>query len=294
MRKINTSLINTSLINIVSLLVLTSTCFAAPSDRFAAVSIQTVPVAEGVYMLVGSGGNIGVSVGDDGVLIIDDQFAPLSEKIRAAIAALNSAKPAFVLNTHFHGDHVGGNVNFGADGTIIAHENVRVRMVGGDSPKVALPVVTYDDSVSVYFNGEEIKITHMPSGHTDGDSIVHFTSANVVHMGDHMFNDGFPFVDLGSGGSVQGYITNVGGVLETIQADTQIIPGHGSLATKTDLVNFHAMLTATSAVVRKAMAAGKSLEQIKAQGLGSKWSTWGSGFINEARWIETIHTSYAR
>ncbi|HJN51852.1 MAG: MBL fold metallo-hydrolase [Pseudomonadales bacterium] len=155
-----------TLINIVSLLVLYSagTSLAAPADRFAAVSIQTIPVAEGVYMLVGSGGNIGVSVGDDGVLIIDSQYAPLSKKIRAAVAALNSSKPAFILNTHFHGDHVGGNVNFGADGLIIAHENVRGRMVGGESAKVALPIVTYGDSISVYFNGEEIRLKHMPTG----------------------------------------------------------------------------------------------------------------------------------
>lgn len=288
--------INKPLVNIVSLLVMycSCTCFAAAADRFAAISIQTIPVAEGIYMLLGSGGNIGVSVGDDGVLIVDDQFAPLSKKIRAAITALNSSKPAFILNTHFHGDHVGGNVNFGADGLIIAHENVRVRMIGGESPIVALPIVTYGDSVSVYFNGEEIKLKHMPSGHTDGDSIVHFTGANVVHMGDHMFNGRFPFIDLANGGSVQGYITNVGNVLGIIQADTKLIPGHGSLATKADLVDFHAMLTTTTALVKKAMAAGQSLEQIKAQGLGSKWQTWGSGFINEDRWIETIHASSAK
>jgi len=288
--------INKPLFNLVSLLVLCCTfkCFAAAEDRFAAVSIQTIPVAQGVYMLVGSGGNIGASVGEDGVLIIDDQFAPLSEKISTALADLNGSKPAFILNTHFHGDHVGGNVNFGKDGLVIAHENVRVRMISGESPKVALPIVTYDDSITVYFNGEVIKLMHMAAGHTDGDSIVFFTTANVVHVADHMFNGGFPFVDLASGGSVQGYIDNVAKILAMIQADTKIIPGHGSLATKTDLEDFHSMLTTTVALVNKAMAAGKSLEVIKAQGLDSKWETWGSGFINEGTWIETIHTSYSK
>lgn len=288
--------INEPLFNIVSLLVLCCTydCFAAAEDRFAAVSIQTVPVTEGIYMLIGSGGNIGVSAGEDGVLIIDDQYAPLSKKISAAIAAFSSSKPAFVLNTHVHGDHVGGNINFGTDGLIIAHENVRVRMITGESPKVALPIVTYEDSVTVHFNGDEIKVIHMPSGHTDGDSIVYFTAANVVHMGDHMFNGGFPFVDLSNGGSVQGYINNVVSILAMIKADTRIIPGHGSLATKTDLEDFHTMLTTTSTLVNKAMQAGKSLEEIKAQGLGPKWEIWGSGFINEARWIETIYASFSK
>ncbi|MXX07125.1 MAG: MBL fold metallo-hydrolase [Gammaproteobacteria bacterium] len=266
----------------------------AQDDPFANVTIQTVPVAGNISMLIGQGGNIGVSAGEDGVLIIDDQFAPLADRIRAALEALGSDTPKFVLNTHFHGDHVGGNVEFGADGVIVAHENVRLRMIGGDSPPVALPVVTFNDNVTIHFNGEDITLIHMPVGHTDTDSVVLFEDANVIHMGDHFFNGGFPFVDIASGGSVQGYLSNLEKVLSWIDDDTQVIPGHGPLANKADLLGFYNMIRDTSTAIRVSRSLRLSTEEIVAEGLGPEYESWGQGFINEQRWIETVVQSYPR
>ncbi len=263
-------------------------------DQFANVTIQTVPVTGNVSMLVGQGGNIGVSAGEDGVLIIDDQFAPLAGRIKDALAALGSDTPSFILNTHFHGDHVGGNAEFGGDGVIVAHENVRLRMVSGDSPAVALPVVVFDDDVTIHFNGEDIILVHVPAGHTDTDSVVYFTDSNVIHMGDHFFNGGFPFVDLANGGTVQGYLNNLERVLSYIQDDTAVIPGHGPLATKADLLNFYNVVKDTSIAIRVSKSQGMSAEEIAAEGLGDEYASWGTGFINEQRWIETVFTSYPR
>jgi cyclase len=260
---------------------------------FANIEIKVIPVAKNIYMLEGSGGNIGVSVGTDGNLIVDDQFAPLAEKIDAALQKLNPGKLRFVLNTHHHGDHTGGNAAFGAkDATIIAQSNVRKRLAGeANSKQEALPVITFDQSASVHFNGEEIKLLHHGPGHTDGDSIILFTGANVVHMGDQFFNGGFPFVDLNSGGSVEGYLKTVALVLEKIPADAKIIPGHGKLATVDDLKSFHAMLIETTGLVQQGIAAGRSLADLKAAGLPDKFKNFGTGFIKTDRWIETIYSS---
>jgi glyoxylase-like metal-dependent hydrolase (beta-lactamase superfamily II) len=265
----------------------------AQQRDFSKVEIKVVPVAKNIYMLEGSGGNIGVSIGTDGILIVDDQFAPLAEKIEAALHKLDPGKLKFVLNTHHHGDHTGGNANFGAkDATIISQSNVRKRLAAdANSKKEALPVLTFDQSASVYFNGEEIKLLHHGPGHTDGDSIIYFTGANVVHMGDLFFNGGFPFIDLSSGGSVDGYINTVALVLEKIPADAKVIPGHGKLGTVDDLKNFHAMLVETTGLVKKAVADGKSLAELKAAGLPDKWTSFGTGFIKTDRWIETIYNS---
>ena len=266
----------------------------AQDDPFANVTIQTLPVAGNISMLIGQGGNIGVSAGEDGVLIIDDQFAPLAGRIKAALQELGSDTPKFVLNTHFHGDHVGGNAEFGADGVIVAHENVRLRMVDGESPPLALPAVTFNDNVTVHFNGENITLIHMPAGHTDTDSVVLFEDANVIHMGDHFFNGGFPFVDIASGGSVQGYISNLEKVLSWIDNDTQVIPGHGPLATREDLLSFYNMIKDTSTAVRVSRSMQQSAEEIVAEGLGPEYESWGQGFINEQRWVETVIQSYPR
>jgi cyclase len=269
------------------------TLAALAQRNFDSVEIKVIPVSKNIYMLEGSGGNIGVSVGADGNLIVDDQFAPLAEKIDAAVQKLNPGKLKFVLNTHHHGDHTGGNAAFGAkDATIIAQSNVRKRLSAeANSRKEALPVITFDQSASVHFNGEEIKLIHQGPGHTDGDSIVFFTGANVVHMGDQFFNGGFPFVDLGSGGTVDGYIKTVAAVLEKVPADAKIIPGHGKLASVSDLKTFHAMLVETSELVKKGVTAGKSLADLKAAGLPEKFKDYGNGFIKTDRWIETIYNS---
>jgi glyoxylase-like metal-dependent hydrolase (beta-lactamase superfamily II) len=260
---------------------------------FANVEIKVIPVAKNIYMFEGSGGNIGVSSGTDGNLIVDDQFAPLADKIDAALQKLNPGKLKFVLNTHHHGDHTGGNAAFGAqDATIIAQRNVRKRLAGeANSKKEALPVITFDQTASVFFNGEEIKLLHHGPGHTDGDSIIFFTGANVIHMGDQFFNGGFPFIDLNSGGSVEGYLKTVSLVLEKVPGDAKIIPGHGQLATVEDLKNFHAMLLETTSLVKQGIVNGKSLADLKAAGLPEKFKEFGTGFIKTDRWIETIYNS---
>jgi glyoxylase-like metal-dependent hydrolase (beta-lactamase superfamily II) len=270
-----------------------STTAAFAQRNFDNVEIKVIPVAKNIYMLEGSGGNIGVSIGADGNLIVDDQFAPLAEKIDAAVQKLNPGKLKFVLNTHHHGDHTGGNAAFGAkDATIIAQSNVRKRLSSeANSKKEALPVITFDQSASVYFNGEEIKLIHQGPGHTDGDSIIFFTGANVVHMGDQFFNGAFPFIDLSSGGSVDGYLKTVSVVLEKVPADAKIIPGHGKLGTVEDLKIFQAMLVETTDLVKQGIAAGKSLADLKAAGLPDKFKDFGTGFIKTDRWIETIYNS---
>ena len=266
---------------------------------FSKVDIKVTKVAGNVYMLEGSGGNIGVSVGTDGILIVDDEFAPLADKIKAALKTLGDGKLKFILNTHWHGDHTGGNVVFGPEAPIIAQTNVRKRLAEGSTgerkvdpaPKDALPVITFDQSLSVHFNGEEIRVIHFPHGHTDGDSVIFFTSSNVVHMGDDFFAGRFPFVDLASGGDVAGYAKNVGEVLAKLPAGVKIIPGHGPLSGPDDLKLFHRMLTETIDIVRKRIAAGKTLEQIKGEGLPDEWKSWGTGFIKTDAWIETIFRS---
>lgn len=277
--------------------------YALQQRDFSKVEIKATRLSGNVFMLEGSGGNIGVSVGEDGVLIVDDQFAPLAEKIKAAIQKLGGDSPKFILNTHYHGDHTGGNAEFSADGTIIAHTNVRKRLtteqrhgerVTPPKPKEAWPVITFDRSLSIHFNGEEIKALHYPSGHTDGDAVIYFKNANVVHMGDDFFVGRFPFVDLSSGGSVQGLIENVENVVNTVAADVKIIPGHGPLSTVDSLKNYLNMLKMTSQIVTKQMEEGKSLEEIKTAGLLAEWESWSSGFINTDRWVSTIYKSYSR
>ncbi len=256
---------------------------------FSKVEIKTLHAAKNVYMLEGVGGNIGVSAGKDGLLIVDDQFAPLAPKIEAALAKLNPGKLKFVLNTHFHGDHTGGNAYFGREAHIIAHANVRKRLLKGSGEgQSELPVITFDQSLHIHFNGEEIRVLHVAPGHTDGDSIIHFTGANVVHMGDQFFSGRFPFIDLNGGGSIKGYIRNVAEAIEKIPADAKIIPGHGPLSTIKELREFHEMLVATSGLVGKSVAEGKTLEQVKADGLPEKWKSWDWGSITTARWLEIL------
>ena len=273
---------------------------AAAQQDLSAVEVTSQHVAGRIHMLTGAGGNIGVSAGDDGILIIDDQFAPLADKIRAALAAISPGDLEFVLNTHFHGDHTGSNVVFGREALIVAHTNVRKRLAEGlgargqsvdPAPKEALPVVTYDDGLSIHFNGEEIMVGHLMGGHTDGDSFIYFTDSNVVHLGDQFFAGRFPFVDVASGGNAVGLKDSIGEVLEHLPADAQVIPGHGALSTVDDLKKYHRMLEESVATVKAAKDAGKSVEEIQAAGLSDEWEEWGSGFINESVFIGFIYES---
>ena len=280
---------------------LASSAFA--QRDFSKIQIKTTHVAGSVHMLEGSGGNIGVSAGEDGILIIDDQFAPLADKIKAAIAKIKPGKAAFLINTHYHGDHVGGNPEFGRDTTIIAHTNVRERLMTAQTlfrrttqpmVKHGLPVITFDKSLSIHFNGEEIQAIHFPHGHTDGDSVIFFPKSNVVHMGDHYFKDTFPFVDVDHGGNVVGYAKNVQAVIDRVPADVKVIPGHGTLSNIPELKKFHGMLVETTDIVRSKKAAGKSLAQIQKEGLPDKWASWGGGFISTDKWLEAVHKSLAK
>lgn len=271
---------------------------AAPvaAQDFESVEMKATHVAGAVHMLEGMGGNIGVSVGSDGILIVDDQFAELADKIRAALGELGDGKLRFVLNTHYHGDHTGANPIFGMDATIVAHDNVRKRLAEPTDdrepmdPK-GLPVVTYSQSVSVHFNGEEIRLLHMPHGHTDGDTVVWFTGSNVVHMGDQMFSGLFPYIDLDAGGTVEGYRANIARILAMVSGreGVKIIPGHGPLSTPADLQALHDMIVGTSAIVKARIAEGQDLETIKAAGLPEEWAAWDWRFISTERWIETLY-----
>jgi glyoxylase-like metal-dependent hydrolase (beta-lactamase superfamily II) len=279
----------------------------AQQQDFSKVEIQTVDVAPGVHMLVGSGGNIGVSSGSDGVLIIDDQYAPLTEKIRAAVKAINPAPIRFVINTHWHGDHTGGNENMGTAGAVIvAHENVRRRMsteqiseffkrTTPPSPKVALPVMTFVADVSFHVNGDELHVFHVDPAHTDGDSIIHWKNANVFHMGDLYFSSGYPFIDLGSGGSVDGIISAAEKVLALANDSSKIIPGHGPLATKKELAAYRDTLKEIRSRVQSQITAGKSLEEVKAARLTKDWDDkLGQGFIKGDQITEFVYRSLSK
>lgn len=264
------------------------------------VTVKTQKINGNVSMLQGRGGNVGASVGADGILIVDDDYAQVSPKLAEALKALGSEKPRFILNTHWHGDHTEGNKYFGKDSLIIAHTNVRRRLsteqtIFGEKiqpyPESALPVITYEQTMSIHFNGEEIRVVHFPNGHTDGDSVIFFTKSNVVHMGDHYFKDNFPFIDLESGGSVQGMTRNIADIIKRVPADVKIIPGHGSLATLDDLKRYHQMLVEMTDFVQKGIASGKTLEGLKKDGLPEKYKAWANGFIKTDTWIETIYKS---
>lgn len=276
----------------------------AQQQDFSKVQIQTVPVAPGVNMLIGSGGNIGVSSGEDGVLIVDDQYAPLTEKIKAAVAAIDGDPIRFVVNTHWHGDHTGGNENMGGAGSVIvAHENVRRRMsteqvqeffkrTTPPSPKKALPVVTFTDEVTIHWNGDDLHVFHVNPAHTDGDSIIHWTKANVFHMGDLFFSGGFPFIDLDSGGNVDGVIAAADQVAALANEGSKIIPGHGPLGTKKDLVAYRDMLKTIRGRIQTQVTAGKSLDEVKASQPTKDWDeTLGKGFINGERLTEFVYNS---
>jgi cyclase len=269
-------------------------CSAARSqDEFANVVITPVPVAGNVTMLMGQGGNIAVSIGEDGVLMVDDQYGPLSDRIKAAISGLGGAAPTFLVNTHWHGDHSGGNENFSGTATIIAQDNVRARLTDPANGRVpeSFPVITYEDGISIHFNGEEIRLIHLPNGHTDGDSAVWFTGSNVLHMGDQFFAIRYPFVDLNSNGNVHGLIRNLNNLVGQLPDDIMIIPGHGNLSTKAEFVTYVEGVNETAAMVLDRKAAGLSLEQIIAEGLPAEYASWGTGFISTEAWITAVYNS---
>ncbi|QTD57110.1 MBL fold metallo-hydrolase [Parasphingorhabdus cellanae] len=275
---------------------------AQESDRFAKVEIKTEQLADGVAVLFGAGGNIGVSYGPDGTVLIDDQFAPLTPKIQTAIGALGAEPVKYLINTHWHGDHSGGNENFGKAGALImAHDHVRERMAGEQksgrgndpaSPKEALPVVTYHDGIKLHLNGDEVYVKHMKHAHTDGDSIIFWKKANVIHMGDLYFNKvTLPFIDLNSGGNAMGVLAAAEKALTMVDDNTQIIPGHGPMATKADLMDYRDMLKTVIEAVEKARGEGKTLEQIQAMKPAAQWDTNEDAFIKGDAFVEAVYKS---
>jgi len=267
------------------------------------VTVRVTKISGNVYMLQGRGGNIGAIVGQEGILIIDDDYKVVSEKLSAALKELGSAVPKYIVNTHWHGDHTEGNEFFGKQSIIIAHEKVRKRLT--DPPVIfgqktapyqpfALPAITYSERMHLYFDGDQIDMIYLPAGHTDGDTMVIFNTAKVVHLGDHYFNGRFPFVDLASGGSVQGLINNIGTAIAMMPPDVKVIPGHGPLATLDDVKSYQQTLTETSKIVQDAMKKGLSLDEIKKAGLPEKYKAYGSGFIKTDAWIETVYNSYSK
>ena len=256
----------------------------------APVVIKPHQLTDHLYMLEGQGGNIGFLSGPEGVLIVDTQFPHVAPQIIKTVGEMSDGKIQYVLNTHFHGDHTGGNQVIGAGATIIGHNKVRERLEASDrTPDGALPTITYTSQMSLNFGGEEIHMIHLGPGHTDTDSVIYFKSSNALHMGDLFFNGRFPYIDLNSGGSVSGYLSNIKKVLGMTNQETKIIPGHGQLASREDLVSFINMFDDCFQAVSKAKAEGQTLEEVTKAGLPKKYEEWGKAFINEERWISFLY-----
>jgi glyoxylase-like metal-dependent hydrolase (beta-lactamase superfamily II) len=272
--------------------VLTALCASAQTGSGPEIKVH--PVRGGIYMLEGNGGNVGVSIGDDGLLIVDDQYAPMAPKIRAALRELLDEPVTFLLNTHHHIDHTGGNATFAEEAHIVAHQNVRTRL--GRSSVVAahtLPVITFDDSLSIHWNGEEIRMVHFPHGHTDNDSVVFFIGSNVVHMGDLLFTGSFPSFYPSEGGDIRGYRDNVGKILTLLPEDALMIPGHGALATRDDVEAFHQMLEETIAIIEQRIAKGVTEEGARAEGLPEHFQRWASRFTSVEQWVSKVYLDLA-
>lgn len=286
---------------------LAATAAALPlsaQTNFDSVTIKTIPAGAGVHMLVGSGGNIALAVGEDFAFLVDDQYAPLSVKILAAIRATTGKPVRFLVNTHWHGDHAGGNENMAKAGVIIvAHDNVRTRMSTDQfieafkstvpaSPKGALPVVTFAQSVTFHLGNETVHVVHVPPAHTDGDAIVHFTRANTIHMGDTYFNGRYPFIDLSSGGSFEGVIRAAEAGLQYSNDSTKVIPGHGALATRADLMRYRDVMAAVRDRVAALIKQGKTKEQVIAAKPTAEWdATWGTGFMKPDVFLGIVYDS---
>lgn len=275
----------------------------AYADKHDKKTFKAKQIQPGLTLLQGRGGNIAVSQGNDGLLMIDDDYPDMSDALKQQLQKLGGVDQLkFILNTHWHGDHTGGNANLGKGVHIVAHNNVRKRlsskqevplfkMVSEPQPEHALPNLTYPESMVIHFNGDTLTLEHYPSGHTDGDTVIFFEKANVVHMGDLMFYPMFPFVDIHNGGNAIAYANNVGRIVKKINDDTVVIPGHGPLTDKKGLVSFHKMLTGSIAEVSEMKSSGLSLEKIQAKGLSDKWKSWRDGFIKEPVWISFIYES---
>lgn len=284
-----------------ALVTLTAFCFA--QQDFSKVQMKVEKVSGNIYMLQGAGGNIGASVGDDGIVIVDDQYAPLADKIKAALKGITDKPIRFVINTHYHQDHTGGNAIFQQTAPIIAQDNVRKRLQEGGTtgnygavkmenkpdPVEALPIITFDHDVTVHLNGEDIRALHFPHGHTDGDSVIFFPKSNVVHMGDDFVTYGFPFIDLAGGGSVEGMIAAIDEIIPKLPADVKVIPGHGPISNLDDVRRFVTMLKDTKSIVDAGIKQGKTLDQLKQENVLVPWQKWSGDFITSEQWLVTLY-----
>jgi glyoxylase-like metal-dependent hydrolase (beta-lactamase superfamily II) len=284
------------------LVALLATPLAGQEQQQVDVSVE--PVGEGVWMLTGQGGNIGIAAGEDAVFIVDDQYAPLTDRIVAAIGELGFGDVDFVLNTHWHGDHTGGNENLGRAGAlIVAHRSVRDRMSSEQfiesldlrveaSPPEALPVVTFTTDVAFHINGQEVEAIHVPAAHTDGDALVIFRGANVIHMGDTFFPGRYPFIDLSSGGSIDGVIAATEAGMALADENTRFIPGHGPVSSVADLETYRDVLSSVRQTVAAMIEEGMSEDAVVAAGPTAEWDeTWGAGFINPEAFVRSVYGS---
>ncbi|MBV8053523.1 MAG: MBL fold metallo-hydrolase [Acidobacteriaceae bacterium] len=283
--------------------ILTTAVTMAQDQDFSKVQMKVEKVAGNVYMLQGAGGNIGASVGDDGIVVVDDQYAPMADKIKAALKSVTDKPVRFVINTHYHEDHTRGNAIFQQTAPIIAQDNVRKRLEEGGTagnygavkfeakpqPKEALPIITFDHDVTVHLNGEDIRALHFPHGHTDGDSVIFFPKSNVVHMGDDFVTYGFPFVDLSGGGSVEGMIAAIDEIIPKLPADVKVIPGHGPVSNLDDVRRFVTMLKDTRAAVQSGIKQGKTLGQLRTENVLGPWQKWSGDFITSEQWLVTLY-----
>lgn len=280
---------------------------APASSQMDDVVLETTRLEDHLAMIEGRGGNLAVYAGEDGVFLVDDQYAPLSEKIRAEIATLSDQPVRFLLNTHWHGDHTGGNESFGSSGSlIVAHDNVRERLATEQvseffdrttppSPEAALPVVTFDEEVSFHLDGREIRVFHVPHAHTDGDAVVHFVDDDVIHTGDLFFNGLYPFIDAESGGRIDGVLAGVDRILDLCSEETRIIPGHGPLASVDDLRTYRAMLADLHQKLEDSLARGESFETFMEGDPTAQYEeAWGQAWLSGRQFLEIVHGEMRR
>lgn len=290
---------------ILTLVLVVCTQFSFAQRDMSKVVIKEEKVGDQLYMMTGSGGNMALLHGVDGVFLIDDQFAPLTDKILAKVKFLTGKdKVDYLVNTHWHGDHTGGNAKLGKQGALIlAHENVRERMERGrtkleagralkPAPKEALPLMTFKEGMTLHLNGEDIMVFHVDVAHTDGDAIVYFPKSNVIHMGDTYFKGRYPYIDISSGGHINGVLKTLDRVIFLADSETKIIPGHGSLSNKKELQEYREVLMTCRDRMMKAIKAGQTLEEIESAGLTKEWDeSWGSGFINPTFFRKVLFTN---
>jgi cyclase len=288
-------------------LILAHVAVTARAQQPPPEKLETQKLSEGLYLITGAGGNVALSVGNTGVLLVDDKIAPMTPELKKAVAAVTPKPVRFVFNTHWHGDHTGANAVLGAEGAVIvAHENVRKRLSTEQfvammnkkvppSPEPALPVITFADSIALHVNGDDLEIAHVEPAHTDGDAIVYFKKANVVHMGDTFFSGGYPFIDASSGGSVEGIVKAADRALAIAQPSTKIIPGHGPVVDREKLKTYREMVVTIRDRIKKLAAAGKTLDQVQAAKPTAEFdAAWGGAFIKPAQLVETIYKEFAK